>query len=107
MAVGRGRLALSSPSDPAGLPLILLLVTLGSWLAMPVGNAISRSFERQADLDSLELAGQPDAFIAAEKRLAIDNKGNVAPLPLSVWLFSTHPPPVERIKMAKEWRSRQ
>ena len=34
-AVGRGHLALESPSDPAGLPLILLVVTLGSWLAMP------------------------------------------------------------------------
>jgi STE24 endopeptidase len=105
-ATGRGRLRLQGPADPAGLPLVVLLVTVGSWLALPVGNAISRSFERQADEDSLNLAGQPQAFIEAEKRLAIDNIGNVAPLPLSVWLFSTHPPTVERIKMAEAWRSR-
>jgi STE24 endopeptidase len=106
VCVGRGRLALRSPSDPAGLPLILLMVTLGSWLAMPVANAISRTFERQADHDSLQLARQPGAFIAAEKRLAVDNIGNVAPLPFSVWLFSTHPPAVERIKMAEDWPRR-
>jgi STE24 endopeptidase len=102
--VGRGRLALKSPSDPAGLPLILLLVSVASWLTMPVQNAVSRAFERQADADALELARQPDAFIGAEKKLAVDNVGNVAPLPLSVWLFSTHPTAVERIRMAAEWQ---
>ena len=71
---------------------------------MPLVNGISRSFERQADEVSLNLARQPDAFIAAEKRLAIDNIGNVAPLPFSVWLFSSHPPPVERIRMAEQWQ---
>jgi STE24 endopeptidase len=106
ISLGRGRLTLQSLSDPAGLPLILLVVMLGSWLAMPVGNAVSRGFEREADRDSLELARQPEAFIAAEKRLAVDNIGNVAPLPLSVWLFATHPTAVERIKMAEDWQRR-
>jgi STE24 endopeptidase len=104
MVVGRGRLRLQNPSDPAGLPLIVLLTLIASLLMMPVANALSRSFERQADADSLELAKQPEAFIAAEKRLATDNIGNVAPLPFSVWLFASHPPAVERIQMAEEWQ---
>jgi len=104
MSQRRGPLALRSPCDPAGIPLVLLLVMAGSLLAMPIGNAVSRAFEREADRDSLELAGQPDAFIAAEKRLAEENIGNVAPLPFSVWLFSTHPTAVERIKMAEDWQ---
>ena len=107
LAVGRGRLALKAPSDPAGLPLILLLGMVGSWLAMPLENFISRHFEREADTAALVLAGQPEAFIAAEKKLAIDNISNVAPLPLSVWLFASHPPPVERIRMAEEFRRLQ
>ncbi len=102
-AVGRGRLALRSPADPAGIPLIVLFVTLGRYLMMPVQNAVSRAFERQADQAALELARQPAAFIRAEKRLAADNIGNVAPLPLSVWLFASHPPTLERIHMAEQW----
>jgi STE24 endopeptidase len=92
------------PSDPAGLPLVLLCGFLGSWLAMPLSCAVSRQFERQADMMALKLARQPDAFINAEKKLSIDNIGNVAPTPWNVWLFATHPPAVERIQMAEEWR---
>jgi STE24 endopeptidase len=103
-AVGRKPFLLLQPADPAGWPLILLLMQVGTWLAMPVQNAISRHFERQADQAALELAGQPHAFKAAEFRLARDNIGNVAPNPFSVWLFADHPPVLERIRMAEEWK---
>ncbi len=103
-AVGRAPWNLQSTADPAGLPLILLLVYLGGWVAMPVENAVSRHFERQADQASLEWAGQPEVFIATEQKLAVDNKSNLAPTPWNVWLYSTHPPAVERIRMGKEWK---
>ena len=38
-------------------------------------------------------------------RLARDNKSNVAPSRWNVLLFATHPPVVERIRMAEEWSS--
>jgi STE24 endopeptidase len=104
-AVARSPFHLRSPADPAGLPLILLLSYLGSWLALPVASAISRHFERQADEASLELAGRPDVFIEAEKRLARDNIGNVAPSRFNVWLFASHPPAVERIERAEAWKA--
>jgi STE24 endopeptidase len=104
-AIGRPPCCLKSLSDPAGLPLILLLVVLGTWCALPVENAISRVFERQADMASLELEDHADVFIEAEKRLARDNISNVAPNVFSVWLFATHPPAVERIQMAEQWRA--
>lgn len=104
-AVGRPPFDLKSPADPAGLPLILLLVILGTWCALPVENAISRTFERQADMASLELQDHAEVFIEAEKRLARDNISNVAPNTVSVWLFATHPPAVERIHMAEAWRA--
>ena len=106
-AVGRPPFELRSPADPAGLPLILLLSVLGSWLALPVASAVSRHFERQADDASLELAGRPGVFIEAEKRLARDNIGNVAPAPFNVWLFASHPPAVERIERAEAWAARR
>jgi STE24 endopeptidase len=105
-AVGRSPFALRSPSDPAGIPLLLLLSVLGTWAALPVENLVSRHFERQADAAALELADRPRAFIAAEKRLVRDNLGNVAPNSFSVWLFASHPPAVERIQMAEEWRAK-
>lgn len=71
---------------------------------MPAENIVSRHFERQADLMSLELTGNTEAFIRAEKKLALDNISNLAPNPLAVFLFSTHPPAVERIQMAKHWQ---
>ena len=88
------------------MPLVLLLGVLGGWCALPVTNAISREFEREADQTSLDLAGHPQVFIAAEQRLARDNLSNVAPNELSVWLFATHPPPVARIEMAERWKGK-
>jgi STE24 endopeptidase len=106
-AVRRRPFFLTGITDPAGLPLLLLLLLLGTWFAMPIQNAISRAFERQADMESLELARQPDAFIAAEERLARDNLTNVAPTPFNVWMFSSHPPAVERIEMAEKWKAKK
>lgn len=103
-AMGTAPWNLHSRADPAGLWLILLLLYAGSWLAMPAENLVSRYFERQADEMSLELARNPDAFIATERKMAIDNKSNVAPAPWNIWLFASHPPTVERIRMAEEWK---
>jgi STE24 endopeptidase len=102
--VGKPPLYLSSPTDPAGIPLILLLFSLGNWLVMPVENAVSRAFERQADWTALELTRDPQSFIDSEKSMARTNLQNVAPNPIAVWYFSTHPTPVERIEMAERWR---
>jgi STE24 endopeptidase len=95
---------LRSSFDPAGVPLLLLLIALGAWVVMPVENIVSRHFERQADLMSLELTGKAEAFIEAKKKLALNNINNLAPNPITVFLFATHPPAVERIQMAKDWR---
>jgi STE24 endopeptidase len=102
----RPPLNMRSISDPAGLPLVLLLGFLGTWIALPLQNAVSRYFERQADATSLQLAGMPEVFIAAEQRLSVDNKSNVVAAPWNVWLFSTHPTTLERIEMARQWERR-
>ena len=78
-AVGWPPLRITAPGDPASLPLVLLAVFVGGWLSLPVENAISRAFERQADRASLELVGRPAVFIDSEKRLNRDNQSNVAP----------------------------
>lgn len=102
--VGRPPLRLTSIFDPAGVPLLMLLITVGGWLAAPAGNAVSRHFERQADQVSLDMTRNPDVFIDAEKRLARDNISNVTPNRWSILFLATHPPTVERIRMAEEWK---
>jgi STE24 endopeptidase len=106
-ATGRPPFLLRSAADPAGWPLVLLLSLLGGWIERPVGAAISRRFERQADAASLGLFGRPEVFIEAEKRLARDNVSDLAPSDPDVWLFWSHPPAVERIAMAEAWATRQ
>ena len=106
-AIGREPWGIKSLSDPAGIYLILLIAYFGSWIEMPIQNFVSRHFERQADQVSLDLAEQADAFISGERVLAVTNKSNVTPTPWNVWLFSSHPTTVERIRMAKEWREAQ
>jgi len=103
-AVGRKPCYLAQPSDPAAVPLVLLLYSASMWISAPVQNAVSRHFERQADRTALDLTENPDAFIRIERGLAKDNIGNVAPTPWNVWLFATHPSTVEAIDMANEWR---
>jgi STE24 endopeptidase len=100
----QGPMGLDGPSDPAGLPFVLLAIYLGTWLALPVESVVSRHFERQADHAGLELARQPEAFIAAEVKLVRDNLGNPAPPPWNVFLFASHPPALERIEMAQRWQ---
>jgi STE24 endopeptidase len=103
-AMTRSPWNLQSSADPAGLPIEILFIYLATWAILPVQNYVSRQFETQADRAALELANQPEAFIEAEAKLAKDNKSNVAPTPWNVWLFSTHPPAVERIRMGKDWQ---
>jgi STE24 endopeptidase len=100
-AAASSRFGLRHPADPAGLPLILLLSALAGFASLPVQNAVSRAFEREADRDALELYGHPEVFIEAEKRLARDNISNVAPSDLNVFLFATHPPTLDRIAAAE------
>ncbi len=98
------RFGIRAAADPAALPLLLLLTALGGLLSLPLQNAISRGFEREADQDALTLYGHPEAFIEAEKRLARDNIANVAPADVNVLLFASHPPTLDRIAMAERQR---
>jgi STE24 endopeptidase len=98
---------LRNPGDPAGIFRVILLSQLAVAVTLPIHNGISRMMERHADEIALHLTRRPDVFIAVEKKLAISNKSNVAPLPWNVLLFASHPPAVERIRYAEEWTKEQ
>jgi STE24 endopeptidase len=87
------------PGTPiyAGLFLVSLYFSSIGFFASPVGAAIMRRFEREADRTAVELTGTPEPMISALKRLAKDNLANLHPHPLYAWFYYSHPPLLERI----------
>ncbi|PKL41559.1 MAG: hypothetical protein CVV41_18390 [Candidatus Riflebacteria bacterium HGW-Riflebacteria-1] len=90
-------------ASAANLPFLLVLVMLLQLFTSPVESQISQYMERQADRVALELTGLRDVFISAQVRLSRDNRSDLLPAPIRVfWLYS-HPPAIERIRMAEEF----
>ena len=98
------RAGAAGPADPAVIPLVLLLVAVGSLLSAPVVSAASRAVETRADLHSLQLTGDVDTFVAVERRLALTNLSDLEPDPLLYAWFATHPSAPERIAFARAWQ---
>lgn len=61
-------------------------------------NYISRRQELEADHYAVQTTGKVGAFIAALKRLSVENLSNLTPHPLKVFLEYSHPPVLQRIK---------
>jgi STE24 endopeptidase len=90
----------TDPGAPAGLPGAVLALGAAAFATSTVANQLSRMVERRADAFSLELTGEPGAFISSEKRLAVQNLADPDPSGWKTFLLSTHPPTIERIGMA-------
>ncbi|WP_236652494.1 M48 family metalloprotease [Streptacidiphilus neutrinimicus] len=90
-------------SDPRSLALVMALGTVGGALAGPVYNARSRQVEARADAYALDLTRAPETVVAMQRRLAVLNIADLAPHPLTVALFASHPPTAARIAHARAW----
>ena len=95
---------LQSPSDLAGLPILLLAAGAVSLVALPAAHAMSRAHERRADRFALDLTRNPRAFVSAMKRLGAQNLAEDEPSQLVQWLFYSHPPIRERIAAAQAFK---
>ena len=95
------RLGLRGLSDPAGLPVLLLIGGVWSFAILPLANAVSRAQERAADRYALQATRNVDAFVTAMKRLSQQNLAEEYPSPMVRWLFYSHPPIRERIDAAR------
>jgi len=86
------------------LPLFLIFFGLIScFLFGPLGNALSRFFERQADRFALKAIDDKKAFMTALAGLADRNLSNAYPACWVKLLYYTHPPIGERLAMAEKW----
>lgn len=88
--------------DIASLPLVLLLVSILSFVAQPVEMAVSRQAEQAADEYALEVTGNPDAAIGAFHEMIRHGKSDVHPPTLIKYLRYGHPTMLERIRKAEE-----
>lgn len=94
---------LKNVASASNLPFLLILVMFLQLFTAPIESQISQFMEKQADQVALELTGLRDVFISAQVRLSRDNRSDLLPSPLRVfWLYS-HPPAIERIRMAEEF----
>ncbi|HMI21886.1 MAG TPA: M48 family metallopeptidase, partial [Gaiellaceae bacterium] len=67
------------PGDPRVAPFLFLVVGVFELVGLPLGAALSRRWEREADRSSLELTRDPEAFEAAHRRLARANLADLEP----------------------------
>jgi STE24 endopeptidase len=81
-----------------GLFLVGILWEPVNFFISPIGMAISRKFERQADFYSLGILKTAKPLSTALKKMAKENLSNLTPHPLYVCFNYSHPPLLERIE---------
>jgi STE24 endopeptidase len=90
-------------SDPRRTALLLALIVVGTTLAAPAQNLVSRRIEARADFHSLRLTNDPQDFVAMQHDLAVTNISGLNPSRWRYWMFASHPTPPERIAMGRAW----
>ncbi len=98
-----GAWGVRSIADPAGLPLIVLLMSTYMFIMTPVTNSIIRTEEIEADAFGLNAAGEPDGF--AEVALMLSEYRKIHPGKWEEIVFYDHPSGYNRILMAMTWKA--
>ena len=90
-------------SDPAGLPLLMLIFVTLAFLATPIQNSIVRTAEREADQFGMNTSREPDGEAQIALKLGAYRK--LDPTPLEEFIFFDHPSGRARIQMAMDWKA--
>jgi STE24 endopeptidase len=91
-------LGYSPGGEIASLPLLALCIMLVGMMTGFIGNAISRSHEREADAYAVRLTGNKQAFLSALRKLSVMNLADPEPHPIVEFLFYGHPSIARRLK---------
>jgi STE24 endopeptidase len=89
------------------LPMLLFYLLLIDLIVLNIlQNWIGRYYEREADIESLKLSKDPEAFQRAMAGLANRNLSNAYP---SLWIklmYYSHPPVGERLELAEQFKEK-
>jgi Zn-dependent protease with chaperone function len=99
------RWGIGAIDDPAGFPLVVLILTVYFFLLTPVFNTVIRSNEAAADIFGLNAVREPDAAALVDLKLVEYRK--VDPGQIEEFLFYDHPSPRNRIYQAMQWKAEQ
>ncbi len=86
--------------EELALASIALAFGVVSALTGIAASRLSRAVERAADSFALRLTGEPEPFVAFERRIVRQNLADPAPPRWLTALLSSHPPTIERIGAA-------
>lgn len=90
--------------EPASLPVLLVLAQVASLALTPIGYAVSRHVEREADRFALELTRDNNAAARAFVALQRENLGYPRPGLFHTLLRATHPSLGERVDFSNSYR---
>jgi STE24 endopeptidase len=90
-------------SDPAGLPLLVLIFSTLIFIATPFLNTVVRVTEREADAFGINTSREPDGM--AKVALKLGKYRKLDPTPLEEFIFFDHPSGRARIRMAMDWKA--
>jgi len=88
-----------------GLLLAPIALSPLSYFLRPIGSALSRKYEKEADDVAVSLIGASEPVRDTLIRLSADNLANLAPHPIYAWFNYSHPTPVERIERLEAMRN--
>jgi STE24 endopeptidase len=93
--------------DPGNLPYGLLVIALVSLAATPLGNAVSRRYEAEADWVALQTTRDPAAARGLFRRFSTTSLAQPEPPLWAYALLEDHPTLMQRIEMAEAWKRRE
>src|SRR6185503_9976501 len=91
-----------SVDDPAGLSVLMAVVSFFFLIATPITNTITRTQEAQADIFGVNASRQPDGF--AEAALHLSEYRKLDPGAWEEFVFYDHPSGRNRIHMMMVWK---
>ncbi len=89
--------------DPAGFPVLALILAVFGLLGTPVFNSIIRETEGEADSFGIDTSREPDGF--AQSAIKLGQYRKMDPGAVEEFVFFDHPSGRARIRKAMDWKA--